>query len=386
MLTLAFNIQPVKASETLYIDSDYTFTSNIYEPIVVTADNITIDGNGYTLKGFGSGTGFYLEGRSNVTIKNVIIEGWDDGIYLIDSSNNSISGNNITNNWRGIYLWWSSNYNTISGNNITNNGYGIRLWYSSNNKFYHNNLVNNRGQVNSDNYVNAWDDGYPSGGNYWSDYTGVDVKSGPNQDQPSSDGIGDTAYVIDENNQDNYPFMDPNGWLLHQLTQLTITSSPVIGIAFTIEGIPETTPYTRWLLEGSYTLIMPETHNGYVWSHWLEDGDPNRTKTITLPDTTWIGVFVFAVQPHGPEAEFTATPDTASTGESIKFDASSSLPGWNGTHTMPITEYRWDFGDGNQTTTFTPIVYHSFSSSGIYYVALTMHPELHQKQTQQLTK
>jgi hypothetical protein len=57
--------------------------------------------------------------------------------------------------------------------------------------------------------VNVWDDGYPSGGNYWSDYKGIDVKSGPNQDQPRSDGIGDTPYVIDANNQDRYPLMNP---------------------------------------------------------------------------------------------------------------------------------------------------------------------------------
>jgi hypothetical protein len=37
----------------------------------------------------------------------------------------------------------------------------------------------------------------------------IDVKSGPNQDQPRSDGIGDTPYVIDENNQDRYPLMNP---------------------------------------------------------------------------------------------------------------------------------------------------------------------------------
>lgn len=154
---------------------------------------------------------------------------------------------------------------------------------------------------------------------------------------------------------------------------LTVASSPITGITFTINGTPKTTPYTEWLLEGSYTLIMPETHNGYVWSHWLEDEDTNRTKTITLPGTTWTGVFVFAVQPHGPEAEFEATPDTALTGEPIKFDASASSPGWNGTHEMPIVEYRWDFGDGNKTTTYTPTVYHSFSSSGIYYVALTVY-------------
>jgi len=27
--------------------------------------------------------------------------------------------------------------------------------------------------------TNVWNDGYPSGGNYWSDYTGVDEKVDP---------------------------------------------------------------------------------------------------------------------------------------------------------------------------------------------------------------
>jgi hypothetical protein len=48
--------------------------------------------------------------------------------------------------------------------------------------------------------VNIWDNAYPSGGNYWSDYSGVDA---------NSDGIGDTPYVIDTNNQDPYPLMNP---------------------------------------------------------------------------------------------------------------------------------------------------------------------------------
>jgi nitrous oxidase accessory protein NosD len=56
---------------------------------------------------------------------------------------------------------------------------------------------------------NTWDDGYPSGGNYWSNYTGIDEYSGPSQNETGSDGIGDTPYVIDENNTDRYPLMAP---------------------------------------------------------------------------------------------------------------------------------------------------------------------------------
>jgi hypothetical protein len=56
---------------------------------------------------------------------------------------------------------------------------------------------------------NHWDDGYPSGGNYWSDYTGLDEKSGISQDLLENDGIGDTTYAININNQDRYPLMQP---------------------------------------------------------------------------------------------------------------------------------------------------------------------------------
>jgi hypothetical protein len=53
----------------------------------------------------------------------------------------------------------------------------------------------------------AWDDGYPSGGNYWSDYAGADAFSGPDQDVPGSDNIGDTPYQISTGESDRYPHM-----------------------------------------------------------------------------------------------------------------------------------------------------------------------------------
>jgi hypothetical protein len=80
-----------------------------------------------------------------------------------------------------------------------------------NNTFYHNDFVNNIKQVNigSPESIQIWDNGYPSGGNYWSNYTGVDLMSGPKQNQPGSDGIGDTPFVVGTNNTDNYPLMAP---------------------------------------------------------------------------------------------------------------------------------------------------------------------------------
>lgn len=326
MLTLAFNIQPVKSNGTIYIRADggvdpptapiqrdgytYTFTDNIYEnSIVIERDNIVLDGNGYTLEGSVSLDLYYgidLSGRSNVTIKKMKITNFEYGIRLHNSSKCRLISNNIIHNHNAIHLTDSSNNNIIAGNNIyvfsaaiwfnsssnnivySNNidsgyegiyglflkdshnnsiydntirgilevggitllqssynnlygntitdGHGLWLWDSSNNLIiqnnvnltapdwlygsfqlsnsssniiYHNNFVMNADQIYSFESVNIWDNSYPSGGNFWSNYTGIDEFSGPDQDVLGSDGIGDTPYVIDADNQDRYPLMNP---------------------------------------------------------------------------------------------------------------------------------------------------------------------------------
>jgi hypothetical protein len=81
---------------------------------------------------------------------------------------------------------------------------------SDNNTVHHNNFIGNTIQVDGahiSDSVNMWDNGYPSGGNYWSDYNGTDLYSGPNQDVAGSDGMGDGPYVINSNNFDRYPLM-----------------------------------------------------------------------------------------------------------------------------------------------------------------------------------
>ncbi|UCH57376.1 MAG: right-handed parallel beta-helix repeat-containing protein, partial [Candidatus Bathyarchaeota archaeon] len=145
VFSIALGIHPitrVEADSTLYISTDFTFTEDIYEPIVVTADNIVIDGDGFSLLGPGPGYyGFHLDGRTNVTIKNVEIKNWERGINLESSSGNSISGNNVTNNVHGIRLG-SSSGNNLFGNNITENyGNGIILHYSSSNSISGNNIT-----------------------------------------------------------------------------------------------------------------------------------------------------------------------------------------------------------------------------------------------------
>jgi parallel beta-helix repeat protein len=132
------------------------------------------------------------------------------GIGCFASSNNKIVGNTLSlNNYHGIFLS-SSNTNLVIGNNISNNQFGIFTYSSSiDNKIYHNNFVDNSNQAN-DPFVNLWNDSYPSGGNYWSDYTGSDFFSGEKQNILGSDGIGDTSHPINGgSNEDEYPLIAP---------------------------------------------------------------------------------------------------------------------------------------------------------------------------------
>jgi len=153
---------------------------------------------------------YFWDSSFNTVFQNNIANNTYSGVYIDKlSSNNTVSGNSITNNGRGFYIKETSS-NVVSGNNITNNYYGFSLSNCSNNRIYHNNIINNTQQVSTQNSVNIWHNGYPSGGNYWSDYTGKDEKCGVDQNITGSDGIGDTPRFIDTDNTDRYPLMTPS--------------------------------------------------------------------------------------------------------------------------------------------------------------------------------
>jgi parallel beta-helix repeat protein len=168
--------------------------------------NNSINGNNIT----SNADGIWVNYSFNNSINgNNITANRLGGIVHRYSSNNSLSGNNIANNWFGITLEYSSNNNSLSGNNIANNYFGITLPYSSSSSVYHNSFVNNTHHVGSVDSTNVWDDGYSSGGNYWSDYNGTDFLSGPYQNESGYDWIGDSPYAINQNNIDRYPLMHP---------------------------------------------------------------------------------------------------------------------------------------------------------------------------------
>jgi len=198
--------------------------------IHVRANNVYI--SGFTVQCAQFNYGIYLDTKNDVVIKDNIVKESQLGIYVHYSTCNTIIDNVFTGNPYGIRVYSSSgniianniitssayccidlcggsSYNSIYGNTVLNNLYyhscGISIGNNDcNNIIYHNSFINNTYQVKCKS-ANKWDDGYPSGGNYWSDYKGADLYSGPCQNETGSDGIGDTPYPIDDDNQDKYP-------------------------------------------------------------------------------------------------------------------------------------------------------------------------------------
>jgi parallel beta-helix repeat protein len=123
------------------------------------------------------------------------------------SDGNTIAGNTASYNEYGISLWYDSDSNGVIGNNVSNNEYGIYYFESSFNVVFHNNFIENTVQAYCLESVNIWDDGYPSCGNYWSNYEDQDLFIGPGQDRQGIDGVWDHPYFIDDYNEDKYPLV-----------------------------------------------------------------------------------------------------------------------------------------------------------------------------------
>jgi parallel beta-helix repeat protein len=126
------------------------------------------------------------------------------GIRLYENAvSNDILDNNVTNSGNGVSLNRACQNNKITGNDIAFNTIGISINDSPNNQIYHNQIRNNTDQVDTDNTANVWDNGYPSGGNYWSDYKA----RYPNATEIDASGLWNMSYIIDTHNQDNYPII-----------------------------------------------------------------------------------------------------------------------------------------------------------------------------------
>lgn len=204
---------------------------NVWGVYVENSGNNTIVGNTFWKNV--DGITFENSANNNKILYNTVLNSSSFGIYIrSDSHNNLVLGNNVSNNANGVRFTESSNNNIflndissntnvgltiyyyssnneVVSNNISSNNKGMTVTYGCyNTKVFHNNFIGNTDHVYTD-MNSTWDNDYPSGGNYWSNFTGVDFKSGIFQNDTGSDGIGDAEHVINQNNTDRYPLIAP---------------------------------------------------------------------------------------------------------------------------------------------------------------------------------
>jgi parallel beta-helix repeat protein len=179
----------------------------------------------------------------NIIYNNTIVDG-RLGIHIpVACRYNIIAGNIFVDNHDGFWLNSFYNYkckeNFIVWNNISSihKGIGISstIGKENHNVIHHNNFI--KGQRPAMDYCggNIWDDGYPSGGNYWCDYDGEDG---------DGDGVGESPYNItnyeeEVTGQDSYPLMD--AVFIENIPPILINFSgpsygmPLVEYSYTIE-------------------------------------------------------------------------------------------------------------------------------------------------------
>lgn len=298
--------------------------------------------------------GIYFDSSSDIVVTNVTVTNCDMGIWLPYNSNANVTSNIVRNNKVGIELALSGviarnnvteNGNGLSimggyvnviqnkithnsvgifdiwgggqwiENNLTNNGLAIEARYTGS-SVYHNNFVGNTmllGWSPSTNFPEIkWDDGYPSGGNYWDGYTGGDLNHGPGQDELGGDGIGDTAYDIATSNRDNYPYMAPNGWQPPPVavkSNVTVTSTNMDRYSLNFAASGPTGEI------GYINATVPVGYNVTEIRVFLDDAEivPPPFPIITSNSTHYFVYFEFPLSSHTIAIQLYEIADVAAT-------------------------------------------------------------------------
>jgi len=251
---------------------------------VVNGDNASANGLG----------GIWVTYTSNTTVSGNIVEAnrgfyGSYGVYFYSSQYGIISRNTVTNSDIGIYIYFWSDNNIVTGNNIKANGFGLSMDNTGGNQVYHNNFINNTSQVYVYESGSVWDNGYPSGGNYWSGYNGTDLHSGPGQNLTGSDGIGDVPYVVAIDSyfnwtyRDNYPLMQP--WSLAQPAVSVlcwpnpVTAGSIVNCTVTVPGsrLTGTVTWSTSSSTGNFNRTVCTLYSGSCWTTYVDSSPGSVT-------------------------------------------------------------------------------------------------------------
>ena len=178
------------------------------------SDENIIEGNTAS----GASMGIYLYFSHNNTILNNTAQRNDHGIAIKGSKNNTVQENCACNSKEeGIGLLNGCTGNVVTRNNVSGNSIGIYLRDSSGNTIYLNDFIDNLKNALSSGSDNIWHspekNSYSSAGNsftsllgnYWSDYVGTDS---------DGDSLGDDSHRFEYDTQDGHPLMIPSSNLV----------------------------------------------------------------------------------------------------------------------------------------------------------------------------
>ena len=316
----------------------YTLTSSVSSvPIVVECNSIILDGGGFTLQGesqWGTPAAINLT-CTNVTVENFNIVAWEVGI-LGAFNNNTIVNCTVTHCERGVAIYadnyvltadtiafnsyvgvriLNGNDNIFVGNLIHDNSFGFLVDNSSLNVAVANTIKNNMDAFSVDNgsffvYNNnffdqnrdfvggwythiltsdnvsafQWDNGYPSGGNYYSDYE----TRHPNATEIDALGIGDTPYVVNHNSAvndtpavvDRYPLISPVN--ISEAEQLPLAPFPSISQPTLPTTNPTASPSSP---PSSAPTASPTSTSEAPTSPATTHSSPESSPTITTTPT-----------------------------------------------------------------------------------------------------
>lgn len=346
----------------------------------VVVSNVTVSGNAF---------GFEVGGSSNVSmLGNVALGNWV-GLAITDAvdvliQGNVLRGGDVRNPTTGMSLgiWMGScgvpvcpaTRVTVVGNTVVNNIHGISVATSSNVAVYRNNFVNNTNAASADASSYRWDDGYPLGGNYWSNYTGTDQCSGPLQNNCTGpDGIGDTPYVIGAQNEDRYPLMQAAG---ADTTPPSVSiASPVDGAFFTSSPIQVS---GAALDQGGSGIrdVQVRVNNG-TWTPASGVASWQASVSLTVGANRiearardWAGNtavasidVTFAIPPLSVTPILPKSFVGSANGTTVVLSA-------NVTGGIPPYTFLWTFGDGGSSTAASPV--HRYAGSGSYNASVTV--------------
>ncbi len=175
------------------------------------------------------------ESNGNTISKNNVDSTHLWGIKLLNSNDNTITGNEISNHKNEIasnavaLQIINSDNNTFNYNTISNNESPFEITESTNNKIYNNNFISNSkegiirsyvmedgiitGVVSDTSRSNIFNLDLPAGGNYWDNFD--EVSEGC--DDIDSNNICDSPFVSSET-QDDFAWTLPDGWSVNSPT------------------------------------------------------------------------------------------------------------------------------------------------------------------------